>query len=374
VAIELLANQDSSAAPLSDEVKSGLLSTSFASWRKTKNPYPLFIPDAVKGALPVPLADANKFISSAPPGAAREAARKRMHRDLTECQHRAKDSFAQAALRPAGVAPVPPLPKDDPASVRHFQFVDTQFDEGSMTTSITVFAQFTLVKEHEAQTILANSRPENWSKAVPDFFKRSTPGEWDSAASKFVPFSEIESLGSSFQILEFVNWVWAPSSSGGIINVLDVKSSDVDAGLADEVLMKTKVPNDIRDRPEYSPVSGSTQHVAYEYSLNRCLQSKFLSTWEVGGLDVDEGSFQALWSPNETLSIKAVKRLRYSDDANIVPGFTSMLNLLAPALTNMLMKQLSHDSVLKYLMDSRAAAAKRNAFAPQFASLQQNTY
>ncbi len=95
--------------------------------------------------------------------------------------------------------------------------------------------------------------------------------------------------------------------------------------------------------------------INYSYSLVRCQQSKFVSNWELGGLDVDEGHYAAVWDRgSRSLFIEAQKRIRYSTQADVFQGFSSILNLLAPAVTSMLMKHLAYEGVLQYLESKRA--------------------
>ncbi len=80
----------------------------------------------------------------------------------------------------------------------------------------------------------------------------------------------------------------------------------------------------------------------------------------MGGLDVDEGTYSAVWVDGE-LSVRAVKSIRYSERADVFPGFSALLNLLAPAVTSMLIKQLSHDSILNFVETAQRCHA---AIAP----------
>jgi len=88
------------------------------------------------------------------------------------------------------------------------------------------------------------------------------------------------------------------------------------------------------------------------------VQSMFVSSWETGGIDVDEGSYAAAFLAKVperhpgALFVYSRKALRYSQRAEIVPGFKTLLNLLAPAVTSMLMTHLGYSGIVDYLTHS----------------------
>ncbi|HET7542220.1 MAG TPA: hypothetical protein VFK05_20270 [Polyangiaceae bacterium] len=174
-----------------------------------------------------------------------------------------------------------------------------------------------------------SAHPVRWAEAAPSFFKRSEPGTWDPAKQKFEPLVGVPRLQAlegdlpQFQLLEFVEWDLQPLSKGGGLNVLEI-----------------------------SEFKQTDTELAYRYRLIHCIQTKFLASWEPGGLDVDEGHYHAKWtrSAGGTLRIEAEKRLRYAREDEVMPGFSRMLNLLNPAMTSLLMSELAFYGVRDYLV------------------------
>ena len=69
-------------------------------------------------------------------------------------------------------------------------------------------------------------------------------------------------------------------------------------------------------------------------------------------MDTDEGTYRAVWAPKNkergTLILEARKIIHYSPDADVFPGMSTLLNLLAPAVTSMLMNHLTFDGPRSY--------------------------
>jgi hypothetical protein len=105
---------------------------------------------------------------------------------------------------------------------------------------------------------------------------------------------------------------------------------------------------------------------ADDYELGRCLQSRLLSSWELGGLDVDDGTYTGLWIPDlpdestGTLYVEAVKKIRYSLQADVFAGFSQILNMLAPSIESTIMNQLAYESTRQFL-EQRAKGTPRSA-------------
>jgi hypothetical protein len=202
------------------------------------------------------------------------------------------------------------------------------FDPDTWVTTAKEHVEFENVSEDAAESVFIRADPRQWSTAVPDFFEVTETGTWTSAGWIRKP-SPPPSLGpsaptdSSFQLLEHVKWNFSPDAVGGGINVLQI------SGFEHEHF----------------------KSIAYRYRLYHCVQTKLLTTWEAGGLDVDEGSYHAEYQGGGKMVIRASKSLRYMQQPNLPDGFSMLMNLLAPAITSMLMRQLSHDGVLAFLAD-----------------------
>jgi hypothetical protein len=241
----------------------------------------------------------------------------------------------------------------------HTMEPDIAFDAETSITTISVWSRFEDVSESEAETIVELSRPHNWAQAVPAFFVASDPVTFDVKSGKFEPVVRVPAYVSGnrhYQLREYVEWAWTPSTHGGIVNILDIHELAPKEALLDELC--DRVQQETKTAPVLRSGTPSLRHtVNYTYALHRCLQSKFVSNWEPGGLDVDQGHFTATWDDvSRTLFIEAVKEIRYSRQADVVPGFSSLLNLLAPAVTSMLMKHLAYEGVVHFLECERQAS------------------
>ncbi len=331
-------------------LKAALLASSFASSRPKRVGPPAF---AMPGeALPPPFADAPSLFQrhQGKPG----------YDYVTSCYHRGLDRTRREQSGPpsdalGGEPRTPEAPTSGARSVRapvHIMEPDIEYDPETSITTISVWSRFEDISAKEADTILDLSRPYNWAEAVPTFFLASDPVTFDARSGKFVRAAKVPANVSRerrYQLREYVEWAWTPSTQGGIVNVLDIQeSAPNDAALdavCERVRYETKTGPIVRNG-----TPSRRRGVSYTYALHRCLQSKFVSNWEPGGLDVDEGHFTATWdSSSKTLLIEAVKEIRYSRQADVVPGFSSLLNLLAPAVTSMLMKHLAYEGVVHYL-------------------------
>jgi hypothetical protein len=169
-----------------------------------------------------------------------------------------------------------------------------------------------------------------------------------------------------YDLLEYVTWDWSLQNDGGIANILHITERTPKEKGVEELVDRIRKaadkesPGESARVPLPSPAAyAKTRAITYKYKLVRCIQAKFASIWESGGLDVDEGSFTVAWvEENKTLYVSGDKALRYSHEADIVPGFANMLNMLAPAVTSMLMKQLAYLAFVTYLEKSRDPGRK----------------
>jgi hypothetical protein len=193
------------------------------------------------------------------------------------------------------------------------------FDQETLITTVTVPKFDIQMSSTALATLIDASDPKNWSKYVSDFFRRSEPGSWRDG--KWQPLSRVSwpSDGTG-QIYEVAAWRWNAMASAEVHNILDIR--------------------DFRKE---------SQGIFYRYALSRCVKSKLGLTWQEGGLDLNEGYYQAtarrsakrgMWH----VTIAAQKRVRYSirEDDPLAVG--TVLNLMAPALVSFLMRALVYDT------------------------------
>jgi len=251
-------------------------------------------------------------------------------------------------------------PSSQKFPLRHDAYTDIDLND-DLVTKITVHSWIQGVSEKEAVACVDKSHPPNWSKAIDTFYKQSLPVSWNAQAGGYVA-DEAVANGGRYDLLEYVTWDWSLQNDGGIANILRIeerKPSPVELSKLVEAIVEKAAeesPHEALLVPRPSSEAGfETPHaITYTYRLVRCIQAKFASIWESGGLDVDQGSFTVAWLPEtHTLYVSGDKALRYSHEADVVPGFANMLNMLAPAVTSMLMKQLAYHAFVTYLEDSR---------------------
>lgn len=308
---------------------------------------------------------------------------------------------------------------------------EIKFDPETLVTKVIVRSYFDDLTRAMAQHIVDAADPPNWQRSAQEFFKTTLPGAWRVASSKFSPhpdfvlkdgvdpavFDErresarLALLGdSTYQLWEHVDWDLSPQMSGGVINILEIENREQDdpKTFATDVLERIvdhtdenrrdearRKANRVRAkhskllgpakpgagalpdagartaRPKAAPAAGApakTPSRHFGYRLIRCKQSKILSAWEYGGLDLDDGHYQALWAANDgggvgTLFIEAAKSIHYSRRADVIPGTANLLNLLAPSVTTMLMTQLAFSRIVAHLKNP-AGGAPAAALAP----------
>jgi len=331
-------------------LKASVLSSAFSRWRRKYHPYPLYVPPGLGDAVPLPVRQTTRLLREA-----RDDSEpfkyfcRCVELDLCKCGHPEHHAFGSFCAHHAVSAAR--LDPDDTET-------DIAFDLETSITRTSVWSLFRGVSESEARKITTLAEPPNWKDAASSFFKQSVPGTWDVKEGRFCRDDAVSSR-DHYQLLEFVEWDWSPQAPGGMVNVLDIRklTTPDPHGLVSLVIDKTGQQN----APELHP--GFEKPIAlgnYTFRLSRCVQAKFVSTWETGGLDVDQGSYRAAWlrsrdqSGMGTLFIEAIKAIRYSKQADVIPGFSMVLNLLAPALTSMLMNQLAYSGI-------RDSLAKRGA-------------
>ncbi len=368
---------------LEPKLRAALLASSFSRFRKEHHRYPITATAWAHSGVPLPIEEVLPKLHKAGPQPARTAhvARyitKSLERNERDQGYRSDgvgpqsyrpesyrpESYRPESYRPESLAPesLAPLGVHTEASALEVAGVDTddkmvrsiQFDEASWTTEVTVCSRF-LVTEQQAQTILTSARPPEWQRAASDFFKHSEPVEYDSASGRIEIHRE-NAKRECYQLYEQVEWDWSESTEGGLANILTIRQDDKrDEAQYARCLASLFQGSLLLESGSFEQLVEQAYReqwllVDYQFELFRSLRSKFVSNWELGGLDVDEGAYVALWSPvTQRLYIKTNKRLRYSAKAGGIEGFSSMLNLLAPATVGMLLENLAYQGILEYL-------------------------
>ena len=401
-----LANQSFSEShePTQGAMRSGMLSASYERWRRNHHPYPLYVPDQLKQLTPLPVHRVTQMMMRATndiPTLVRVC--RGMDSDLHRCRSPVLAKFredmqpvyrAARALEPSwnsdeAQAATTAKANDYDNDLMHDEEsrqsgVDIDFDPDTHVTTVTANAYFPGLSRDVANAIIAKADPPQWADTVRDFFKLSSPGLWN---PKTAEFAEKNPSGTrrvgSYQLKERVEWNFAPELIGGIINILNIDdlhdmqngeeylSGPSSAESSDKLIsaVESKLPTLTQHlqatNQDGRPRTQATTFRHYEYSLVRCVQSKFLASWERGGLDIDEGFYKAAWVPRPahesgTLVIQARKAVHYSDRANVIPGLASVLNVMAPATISLLMRQLSYRGIRDGLSANKAAQVARH--------------
>ena len=292
-----------------------------------------------------------------------ESIRACLEHQLANCGHPHHERFRDACPQEAG------------SPYERFGLTDTdiEFNAQTFVTQVVVRSVFKDVSRDQALDIATMADPPNWDDAAPTFFTETARVEIDASTGDFhvanppaVGNGNGRSLASPspYFLYERVEWDWSPLLTGGIINLLKITPAE-DSYDARSFL------KDVFDKVgmENRPALGETRSeppetlIAYRYELEECIQSKFVGGWEPKGLDTDEGSYRAVWLPQGdrlgTLVMRAEKSINYSSKAaELFPGLSSLLNLLAPALTSMLMNHLTFYGPCSFLATGQLPEAE----------------
>jgi hypothetical protein len=351
-------------------LRAALLSSSFEYWRAEKHPYPIYLPPSLQNPLPPRAHELPGLMRNRRDMPGYYYARGCVDRGLARCVNHPKYGSKYRAIRqamPSGRDEASVLGAEGgDANPIGVMAPDIDFDADEQITTARVRSRFDGVTAEQAADIIDLSAPVNWAHAAPTFFERSIPVLFDPRSDKLeldrrllardsrarlLERGEAPARSFDYKLQEFVDWAWTPSLTGGMVNVLAIEEYARDdrklGEFVDNVVQETGTESLSEPlRPELS--------IHYTYSLVRCQQSKFVSTWDVGGLDVDEGHLAVVWDQNShSLFIESQKSVRYSHQADVFPGFSSVLNLLAPSVISMLMKHLAYEGVRDYLEGKR---------------------
>jgi hypothetical protein len=400
----------------SAELCSALLGAHFLRWRREKHPYPVQLPPGLDAMMPMPMSRIAPMMEGgvasdsanvatyhmrssiaaalAPEGPGREPRDSWRRRGWDRELHNfigdvADDIFpddetkASSTLyacvaayhamwkrcqedRHVGGDAVPDVIRDQPK---------LEFDPETWITTASEDVEFDDVPREAALEFFKCADPRNWDAAFPEFFEGTEVGEWTASDGWQEHRPPIEGDPESFQILERVKWNFSPETQGGGINVLQitgfelVPKSQLHRDDKDLERAFTNLSRDLKQFVHEPDVGDEICSIKYSYRLYHCVQTKLINTWEPGGLDVDEGTYHATWTPGKkqrglgNLHIVASKSIRYTQQRNLPEGFASLMNLLAPSIIGMLMRQLSHDGVLKFLLARQQRPLERPPLA-----------
>jgi hypothetical protein len=345
--------------------RAALLSSEFHGMRK-RAPSSAYVPAGFSGTMPVAPNQIRSILDRAfkqkNPGAASTTGRVRQAEVESAAAHSLKHSAKHAGvmvdLLESSSRLAPPSTRKVP--LVHDAYSQIDFND-ELVTKITVNSWIQNVTAVEAQACVDMSYPPNWSKAIKTFYQQSQPVSWSTKAGGYVANDSVATRNGEYDLLEYVTWDWSLQNDGGIANILRIEERTPDGKGVEQLVEKIREAADDESQGESARVPlpsaaayASTRAITYTYQLVRCIQAKFASIWESGGLDVDQGSFTVAWvEETKTLYVSGDKALRYSHEADVVPGFANMLNMLAPAVTSMLMKQLAYHAFVTYLEKSR---------------------
>jgi hypothetical protein len=239
-----------------------------------------------------------------------------------------------------------------------------EFDADTWIATAKEFVTFEDVQAEEADRVFCTADPRDWDLCAPATFERTLAGRmkngrFEKFVAEYHPIWEDEAGG---YIFEEVAWDFNSRVEGGAQNILRFN----------DVFVEKRPLNGLdgdwkRLKGNDAIVAASTEGVKYEwryryqYDLHLCLGANLMGSFQPGGLDVDEGCFCAVWNEEkETLVIEAKKRLHYCQQPSTIQGFDLMMNLMAPALTGMFMRQMAVRGVAAAIEGKIDPRKKRN--------------
>ena len=238
-----------------------------------------------------------------------------------------------------------------------------QFDQDTWQTTVTESLELSLATESvtEPQTdkdtlsrvrnVLRNSSPEQWATASKQhagadgdpFFKKSQPGKWLPSGFSADPVSDAPPGD------------WAEPTGGQL-----EEETSWNSGLGDDSDSGALIYLTIKN---YRNLIGSdSPSLAFDYVLHHCesYRSGPLNLKDI--LDVDGGHFEGKFE-NGQLSIRASKSIHFRATTAADRDAAVLLNLLAPATTAMLMRELVYDGTLS-LLNARPTIAQAQKNRP----------
>ncbi|MEY2930762.1 MAG: hypothetical protein RL033_1511 [Pseudomonadota bacterium] len=227
---------------------------------------------------------------------------------------------------------------------------DLKFDEDTSITTATERVAFADVPAAIAARFFGGADPRNWDDSGDgEFFKSTEPGAWKAGEFQAFPKGSPEYAawckGKPGLLQEIIEFQWSPTIDSTVeaTTVLTISDLEKRGYTEDEAHPE---PGTKRTP---AAVTARVASLTYKFSLFVSTRSKFAVGTVPGGLDVDEGTFRAVWThthdaadgtPLGVLEVEADKSVHYTQPADAPPGLGTMLNLMAPPLVSILMREL----------------------------------
>lgn len=235
---------------------------------------------------------------------------------------------------------------------------EMKYDEETSITTAAERVAFTDVPAPIVARFFGGADPRNWDDSGDgEFFKSTEPGEWKAGVFQQFPKGSPEYAswckGKPGLLQEIIEFQWSPTTESTVeaTTVLTISDLEKHGYTEDEAhpLPGTK-------RTE-AAVTGQVASLSYKYSLFVSARSKYAVGTVPGGLDVDQGTFRAVWTQTHekdgvklgVLEVQADKSVHYTQPADAPPGLGTLLNLMAPPLTSILMRELVFEGTRKAL-------------------------
>jgi hypothetical protein len=236
--------------------------------------------------------------------------------------------------------------------MRKHAAIEIGFDPDTFVSTTRVTGLDVVIPSSEVGLLFERADPRNWARPGSDFFKRSETGVWTRDGWQGGRPWPRPDRGQIYEIaLAQIN----PSIAFEIHNILDISGFRND-------LAGRKI-EEIRDRSG----KAASLTLKYEYSLCQNLGSKLGFIWESEGIDIDNGQYQAVATPDGAdrwrVSISVEKRLRYTSPQTVPVEINAALNVMAPAFLSLFM----HELVYGVLKDMDGGAPPAAAPAPVLA-------
>jgi hypothetical protein len=236
---------------------------------------------------------------------------------------------------------------------------DMRFDEETSITTAAERVAFTDVPAPIVARFFGGADPRNWDDSGDgEFFKSTEPGEWRAGAFQAFPKGSQEYAdwckGKSGLMQEIIEFQWSPTTESTVEATTVLTISDlVKRGYTEDDAHP--LPGTKRTEAR---VTARVASLSYKYSLFVSARSKYAVGTVPGGLDVDQGTFRATWTYTHeaadgtwlgVLEVEADKSVHYTQPADAPPGLGTLLNLMAPPLTSILMRELVLEGTRKAL-------------------------
>jgi hypothetical protein len=239
-----------------------------------------------------------------------------------------------------------------------------QFDQDTWETTITETVTFDLKTAQvpdplhdpgfmaRVLKVLKQSSPENWKDASVEFadqgkdpfFIDSTPGIWKAGDFGFASVGQkLVSVPQAAQDQAIKAWA---SAEGGQLREISQWSSGFGAGSDSGATIFITIRN---YKAQFDLAQGPPS-LSFDYVLHHCAEYKLGSTTLHDILDVDGGHFEGSLQGTKFV-VTGVKSIHFRAPTATDQETAIFLNLVAPATTAMLMRELVYEGTLKLLND-----------------------